>query len=264
MRSSESRDEERWPSPTDRGVSEVLSYSLVFALILVSVSIVSVSGVSTLGDVRDAEQIQNADRAYDVLADNMEDIYAEGAPSRATEIDLGDAELFIGEHTAINVTVHNGSLDLNESYVYETRPLVYRLDSDQALVYENGAIFRTHPDSGLIRRPPPHTYAADRLEIPIVRTRADSIRSVGSSTVLVRGQSASRSILESGHTDAWDTVYVNVTSPRADLWERYYEEEVALTAGDCGRPRDDRVVCELTAPSIVQVTLQDIKVSLIN
>lgn len=243
----------------DRGVSEVVSYALVFSLILVSVAVVSVAGVNVIEDVRTGEQVQNAARAFDVLGNNMEDVYAEGAPSRATEIDLGDGQIFIGNVTTFNVTVSAGGT--TENWTREVRPLVYRVTPGNRLVYENGAVFQTRRDSGSIRREPPQLFSAERTIVPTIRTRSESVESIGSTTVLVRAQLRSRSIL---HTSSnVDELHVNVTSPRADLWQLYYEESVGQTIGDCDRPADDRVICEVDPGNAVHVTSYDVDVSLI-
>ena len=68
----------------DRGVSEVLGYALVFSLVIVTVSIISVSGLSGYQNAQSFERQSNAEKAYDVMHNNIEDIYYKGAPSRAT------------------------------------------------------------------------------------------------------------------------------------------------------------------------------------
>lgn len=248
----------------DRGVSEVVSFTLVFSLILVSVAIVSVSGFGVLNDVRTGEQIQNAARAYEVLGTNMEKVYAEGAPSRATEIDLGDGQVFLGEVTTFNVSVEyaGGGTD---NWTREVSPIVFRVAPGHRLVYENGAIFQTRPDSGSIRREPPQFFSGERTIIPTIQTRSDTVQSIGSTTVLVRAEMRARSILLSS-SDV-DALYVNITSPQADLWKRYYEESVSRVDGDevdCQQPVDDRVICDIKPGNAVYVTSNDIDISLIS
>lgn len=250
----------QWPqSQRDRGVSEVLSFALVFSLILISVAVVTVSGFAVLEDVRTGEQVQNAARAYDVLGNNMEDLYAEGAPSRATEIDLGDGQIYLGDTTTVNVTVkYDGGG--SDNWTREIRPIVYRVTPGHQLVYENGAVFQTRPNSGAIRQEPPQLFGADRTIIPTIRTRSDRVESIGSTTVLVRAQMRSQSILFSGSNV--NELFVNVTSPRADLWQRYYEESVGRT-NNCDRPTEERVICEITPGSAVHVTSFDVDISMV-
>ncbi len=89
---------------TDRAVSETISFVLVFSLIVASVGAVYAIGVSELEATRDAERIENAQRAFDVLADNVDDVL-EGAPSRGTEVKLAEATLRSADDASMNVTV---------------------------------------------------------------------------------------------------------------------------------------------------------------
>lgn len=75
----------------DRGVSDTLGFVFVFAIILSTVAVVTTIGMAGLQDTRDVERVNNAERAFDILGDNMEDIADRGAPSRATEVKVEEA-----------------------------------------------------------------------------------------------------------------------------------------------------------------------------
>ena len=82
--------------PTDtRGVSEIVGFILVFSLVLGTITLVYASGLSGLDDTRDAERITNAERAFDVLANNFQQMGRGEAPNRATEIKLAEAQLSV-------------------------------------------------------------------------------------------------------------------------------------------------------------------------
>jgi hypothetical protein len=93
---------------TDRAVSDVIGYVLVFSLIIATVGIVTAVGFSTIEDRQRDERINNVERAFDVFAANVEDVYRGGAPSRATEIRLSGGTLQYGE--PVTITVRDGSL----------------------------------------------------------------------------------------------------------------------------------------------------------
>jgi hypothetical protein len=242
----------------DRGVSEVLGYVGVFALVLTSIAFVTVAGVGSLEDVRDAEQASNAERAFDVVADNMESVYARNSPSRATEIDLGDSELFFGSQVSIEIEVGP------ERFEHRLRPVVLRPSDETELVYEGGAVFRTDGDSGTMLDKPPFLFSADRVHAPIVKTTSQSVEAAGATTVLLRGQSVQRDILlsETGGAFAGDDLNVTVSSPRYEVWERYFEEETALS-GCTTDDSTETVECSMTSPDVVYVTLQEIEMSIV-
>lgn len=46
---------------TERGVSDVVGFVLVFALIITSVGVIYTDGLTSLQDARDAQRLSNAD-----------------------------------------------------------------------------------------------------------------------------------------------------------------------------------------------------------
>lgn len=249
---------------TDRGISEVLSYALIFGMIVTAIGIVTVGGLGSLQDARANEQANNADRAYDVLANNMADVYSEGAPSRATEISLGDSQLFYGENTTVSVTVQETGAATPTTHPYELRPIVFRLDSGTELVYEAGAVVRKEEQGGSVLIEPPFTFAQDNVHLPLVRTTAPSVQAVGSTTVLVRAQSTNRSVLASGIDTDWLVHEIEITSVRSGVWERYFDRQPY-----CGpvTVTGNTVTCQVDSafvdPNRFALTLQQIEVSLI-
>jgi len=256
------------PSPSsqipndERGASEVLGYVFVFTLVVGSIGVVTVGGSSTLADVSTAEQVQNSQQAFDILHDNMAELYTENAPSRATEISLGDSELFYGENVTVNVTVVDSGGNSN-SVVYEVRPVVKRLGNDREIVYEAGGTFRTTRQSGVVVRDPPFTFRSNSVHITIPALRADAVRSLSGSSVLVRGRVTDRT-LEARETGGVDKVVVNVTSPRYEEWETFLNDQPNIDACSVDDPAN-RVECtsDSSAPDTVYVMVHEIELSLI-
>ncbi|MFC7136780.1 hypothetical protein ACFQRB_10335 [Halobaculum litoreum] len=71
-----------------RAQSDAIGFVLVFSLIVLTVGTVYAAGYPALQDLRSDEQLENMERAFEVLDDNVDDMAREGAPSRATEIKL--------------------------------------------------------------------------------------------------------------------------------------------------------------------------------
>lgn len=215
----------------DRAVNEVLGFILVFSLVLTMVIIVTVSGVPALNSAEDAQQRQNAMTAMDILANNVEDIYARGAPSRATEIDLHDAQLETGDHVRMTVTLHNTDAGTSQSKVWITRPIVYEGRSDTSIVYEAGGLFLVQDDGAITRQQPPfvveRSSSTERLYLPLLVLSSAERESVGGSTALVRTGSSSTSrpniwFHETGGT-SYNRLDLTIESPRHDRWKQYLE-----------------------------------------
>ena len=245
-----------WAVSDDRAVSEVLGYALIFAIILVSITVVSVSGVGSLQTARDAEQLNNAERAFGVLADNTEDIYKRDAPSRATELSIGPAQLFTGTNTTIEI--RDGGTTLRE---FTVTPLVFRTGEDNEIVYEAGAVFRTRRDAGRIVRPPPHHWGENRRILTIVATLARNTQSVAGTDVVARMKARRKAIELDGSTSISDP-RVYVASQRADLWKRYLDERAGID-GDCTEVSDTEIECDIVGggPNLL-VTVHEIEMRL--
>lgn len=241
---------------SDRGVSEVFSYVFVFSLILFSVGVVSVAGFGALENVRTTEQAKNAENAFDVLHSNMAELYNGGAPSRATEIDLGDTELFYGEPITVNVTINSQT-----PVKYETRPIVQRLEGQRRLVYEGGTVFRTSRQSGIVIHDPPQLYQPDQVHITVPALQSETVESVGGSTILVRGKVTDREVMSSRSDDGSDEITINVTSPRYELWEKSLRNQHGLTCTTVDS--ENRVSCTRDNLDRAYITVYEIDISLV-
>jgi len=230
---------------SDRAVSEVVSYVLVFALVVSAVGIVSVSGLSTLQDTRNDEQMENAERAFSVLDDNLADVHRRNAPSRATELSLGQAKLETGANVTMWVNV-TGSDPVN--YSSKIRPLVYTGDEGRQLVYEAGAVFRTSEGGGVRVQDPPFVVSEDRVLISMVGLNRPDRQALSGSTVLVRARQRGQSpdVVYNSTAGGANSVTIALRgTSQPKLW-RDYLQEVGFSS--CSVSGDD-VKCTFTPPS---------------
>lgn len=247
----------------ERAVSELLGYVIVFSLVLASVALVSTVGLNQLESARDAEQLNNAEQAFDLLATNMDDIARRGAPSRSTEMQLVGGQVTVTD--PITVTFRGIDDDaptannFNESY--DVRPIRYtgRAD-DRAVVYVGGAVFRTNGDGGTTIRRPSFVATPDRLYVPFVHTRAQSVQSRGGGTARLRANHGQTVLLASDSAGTYEHVYMNVTSPRASRWVETLSHYDAFTCSlvDSGATAS----CRADDPVQLQIALVQIDVEL--
>ncbi|MFB6195633.1 MAG: hypothetical protein ABEI80_05640 [Haloplanus sp.] len=227
----------------DRAVSEVLSFILVFSLITASVGVVSVVGLGSLQDARDAERIDNAERAFEVLAANQRDIVYGGAPSRSTEIKLAETSLTLAAPTDVNLTGDGGAT----LGIAESRPITFGMAGDgpgltSGVVYEMGAVLRVDRGGAVIQRPPPFQFGADRTVIHYVALQSSTgsvQRRAGSTTVLVRSSRGSTSLLAHKPDDGETYTLTITTDPqRSGAWKRYLEAQLDGMSPSPGSPCD--------------------------
>ncbi|UWG47715.1 putative pilin/flagellin [Halanaeroarchaeum sp. HSR-CO] len=233
---------------TSRGVSDVLGYALIFALIISMVGLVYTMGVGGLNDVRESEKLSNAERAFDVLDANIADLTRGTAQSRGTEIKLQDAALDFGDPVAINVTVADEG-----SYEATLTPIYFAGDDEGSkIVSANGAVFREGADGAVMRSEPTFVFG-EKTVVPMVVTRTRDSGRTGSGRVLVRTVVADRSVVHLPAEGA--NVTITVASPRADAWADHLSAESDGTCEVTG----NEVTCTVVADDVyVQVVRVDV------
>lgn len=236
----------------DRAVSDVLGYVLIFALITGSVALVYATGYGSLTNVRDAERFNNAERAFDVLDSNVEDVVYDHAPSRATEIKLSDSTIGYGDPTTFNVTFGYG-----ESIETEVVPVRFGIGDEKELVYSNGAIIRRDGQNSVMRDEPNFIFG-ERTVLPIIDSRAQSRAISGSGRVLVRTEMSKQDVYNYT-TNSTYNITLNVTSQQTDAWNRYLEAE---TGNDC-TVTGNTVSCDYNSTDAVFIKITKLDVFII-
>lgn len=202
-----------------RGVSDLIGFATVFGVVVVSVALVYTFGVGALGDVQRTEAVDNAERGFDILADNMADVHRNGAPGRSTELEFEGGEL--ATTGQVTLTVKNGSGGLLASLV--ATPVSYT-DGDEGFHYTGGAVVRTNRDAAVVVHEPPFRFGPERTVLSFVETKpAGDTVSVGGGSVRVSGRLVGSSVAAAETNEG--PYEVNVTSPRYGAWRRYLEGE---------------------------------------
>lgn len=233
----------------DRGVSEVIGFVLVFSLITMTIAIVFTAGLGGLQDAQQAEQVNNVERAFDVMGDNLAKVQSQQAPSRTTEVKLLDGSIGLQDETTITVRVidkETGETKTDEETgekierTVTSRPIVYSDGGSRSIVYEGGAIFRTDGESSVMLREPRHIRDEERIVLPVVVTDGSQTSLSGGGTVLIAGEGQSWNVDD--YSDATGTVQIEIESPRSDAWARYFDEIDGLTEAEIG---ENRIVYEV-------------------
>ncbi len=251
----------------ERAVTDVIGFVLVFGLVATTVAIISVNGLGTLQDSRNAEQVNNAERAFDVLDDNMADVYQEGAPHRATEISLVKAQLNTATVARMNVTAKNTSSGNWETIsTVQAQPIVWTTTQgrETEIAYSFGAVVRAQREGGVVLNEPPLVLEDDKMFLSIVKTQTNEPKSLSGTTIRVRGsQARSASQVLDGELSSFDRLRINVTTPRAGIWQRYFEQKPMTRSCSIDEETGtERVSCTLDVPEELYVSVNGISVAL--
>jgi len=235
----------------ERAQSSAIGFVFVFSIIVVTVGVVTAVGLPVLEDARETERIDNMERAFEVLADNVEDVSRSSAPSRATEVKLTGGSLALGPSSNVTVEAYDeNDPDQNMStYNARPRPIAYQ-DGGTEIAYVAGSVIRTDAGSTALSGPG-WIVSEERTVLPMVVTRAggDSTSLGGELTALVLAEELGRDVTRSYAADNDTVVEVTVRSPRADAWGRY----MAGAGFDCAGPADppDGVTCRIETAELV-------------
>ena len=237
------------PRNDDRAVSEVVAFVLVFAIILGSVGILYSTGFQAMDDYQENEQLVNAERAMDALADNFNDVIRySGINQRYGELSLRDGTVRSSDSgTKLNITIEkdgeNKSIadrdKANFSQYYTTGETLdlgkfaYTSDGDR-IAYEGGGLVRGDDSEewSLVRKQPQIMCSDDReaAVISLVTISADD-RSVQSSSglgVTMSVESRSSAV----YTDEVDSVSIAIDEGDTaydDAWDSILDTEGSWT-----------------------------------
>lgn len=201
-------------SPNRRGVSDLVGFAVVFGIVVLSIALVYTFGVSALTEVQHSEAVNNAGRAFEILADNMADIHRNGAPGRSTELDFESGELAMTGDVTMNVNT-------NSTFSTSIVPSSIRYTTGESgYYYTSGAVVRTGRTSASIVHEPPFRFSHDRIVVSMVETKeVGNVTAIGGGSVRVSARSGGTTVetLETGGVK----FNISVSSPRYEAWHRY-------------------------------------------
>lgn len=157
----------------DRAMSDLIAFTLIVSVMLVSIGLVATVGFGAIEEVRDVHAADSAQDGLLVVADQVTGIADHHAPARAAEIRLADATLVVTEASTVNVTV---AYDTGENVTHSVQVRAFEYQAgDTTISVFGGAVIR-HEDGGavLIREPPWQcTDSQARINLITVAARGD-------------------------------------------------------------------------------------------
>jgi len=210
-------------APGTRGVSDVVGYVLVFALIVGTTLPLLAVGAPTLEDRRDRVHVAGGEQAITAFDEQMSAIERSETQQGETLMRLGSGELAVEPTTTVTIAAVDAAGRQVETYL--TRRIgsvVYRYDGTVS-GYESGLRFRTDGAGSAPRdRPPIATLggSANRtvVSVVVVRPTVERASIARSGTVRVRTSVVDRRRVELPAVSAHTAVRLRVESPRAGAW----------------------------------------------
>lgn len=203
---------------TGRGLSDLVGFVLVFAIILAAVGATLAVGQGNLEDIRDREQSRNGARALVLLSQQFDEVESGSASVRTGRVNVDRGTLSVDNRTAVRVTVDDDSGTTMVDRTVPTRALTYRLEGTTA-AYESGAVVQRQANSprGVLRARPQFTCEDDRAYVSVVTITGDTGTALSGGTASVTTRLADRRVVyprnRSGSGTADDAANVTVEFP---------------------------------------------------
>ena len=220
----------------DRGVSEVLGFVLVFGIVIGSVGLLSVVGFQTMTEYQEGEQLRNAERGMDALADNFNDVLqSDGIDERSGELALREGTVTTGgDGATLKIEVDGDPIEIDEDEEISLGSFEYSVSGRaDTIAYEGGGVFRGDSSGDVPISEPPIRCDSERgvAVVSLVVIDAEE-RSLASSNV-----QEFTAVKQETHTEFGDNVTIEFTedSTYQDSWD-----DVLSTWDDNG----DKYRCE--------------------
>lgn len=194
----------------DRGVSEVVAFILIFAIILGSIGILYSTGFGAMMDYQENEQQTNAVRAMDSLTDNFNDVLQKnGVNQRYGELTLRDGLVTSSDSgTPLNITINDSNTlgtaggdqrftGYGDGSTVDLGQFAYESDNRE-VAYEGGGLVGADETGSAVLRQPQLRCDADReiaiISLVSVSAEDRSLRTTGSLGVTMTVENRSSAV----------------------------------------------------------------------
>lgn len=210
----------------ERGVSEVVAFLLVFAVLL-SVSLAgAVYGVESLETATAGEATHANDRALMTLRADLADL-THGATARSTIVRLPAGQLSFGDPIEVRVVVETTGTRTDLVRVTST-PIVVGVGKASG-VYEAGAVTRVYPNSATVVARPSWRIDPDQTLLTLVDTRPiGGPTAVGSDSAGIESRVLRTEVASADPPAAPQRVELTIETPRAAAWGRAFDHNPHL------------------------------------
>jgi hypothetical protein len=233
---------------SDNAVAEVVGYSLLLGIIIVSIGICSVLAVPLINDAKEAAYLKNMEQGFTVL-DSKASLAAIGKhPAQIVQMYSQAGDITVDDRTFSRISLvfenRTGSCTIyNESL----GTIQYQL-GENTIAYEGGGVFRKHPGQGdpIMITPPEFHYNGETLTLPIIRINSNqsvggagvvSLNLVSSNNPTVLFPDPDKNLEFSNPLVSDKTIKMYIKSDYYKAWAKYIQErtEASVTTNDAAK-----------------------------
>lgn len=145
---------------TDRGISDLVGFVLMFGIIIMSVAIVTTAGLGQLSELSEREGINSAERGMEAFAGSVDDLTRHGDLFRQALLSPSGGLVWLNQ-SSMGLEVYNSTqsdplvLDktgaANSVGVNALEHRFSRNPEDVSVSYESGSVFRSDGGGAIVR-----------------------------------------------------------------------------------------------------------------
>jgi len=217
------------------GVSDIVGYMIIMAIILVALSVVYAAVFPVLYDSQNTNYVRNIEQSFKVLGFNINRIVSGGAPSQSIEIKLRGGTISTGSDSRLVLDFTNVSGGPQEES-YSLLTVEHYFDG-QYIAYEGGGIWSRYMGVGSMPLTSiyPSIIIGNVSVVPVGVSVGTQMSGGGQGMARVEVSGVSSDI--EAYLNA-SRIYINVTSDYCSGWEVYFRDKLGLsltggTAGNC-------------------------------
>jgi hypothetical protein len=204
----------------EEAVSEVIGFIYIFAIVILSMSIVFVIGYPMLQSSMDESIFESTQQSFIVLQSNMKMVGFDQVPVKSMKIQLNGAMLSVVQNSNLTIYADGETLEDVSGPIGE---IEYQ-KNNKALTFENGGVWKKYPDGNIMVSIPRiytgNEYGANFTSIGIVSVYGDS--STGGQGIAVLNMKHNESSIYKNSSQVNVTLKIN--SSYADAWRKYLED----------------------------------------
>lgn len=207
----------------ERGVSDLVAFTLTFSVIIASIGFVSLYGIDTLEHMGDQSRIDTAQSSMYAVDAAMDGLARDDLPRRQLNLDLGGDSL-ARHNSELRVTVTNSSGDAPLDTNVKVGTFVRETGRDVRFTYAAGAMFRIQDRGTTVLDEPAMGCGSDTAHLSIVHVTGDvnvSTYGIATVTAVTRERTALYPDTRNASTDHATEVTVDVAdTEHPDAWQR--------------------------------------------
>jgi hypothetical protein len=213
-----------------RGITEVISYILLFGMILIVATTATTIGFGQISTQQQLEQVSAVENGFEILDRDIETIQRYGDPKKQTPLNIQTGSVgYASTQTNITIGERDGGSFTESSTSISTTPIIYKTQ-DREIVYEAGLVFSNDLNGNtLSRRSTNAVIGSNRATVPLVVVNpTDTTTGLSPSGVVVIEStyvSDPLSTQERTISTDGDPIWIEIESQQPAGWVNQLEKE---------------------------------------